>query len=167
MKNLNHYIAMYQKQLQIGDILVAYNELVKFMMKQIISLIKKLDSVYSFTGILHGYMDYTYFYFSNDFLKHKKLKLGLVLNHLDMKFEIWLVGNSKQVQKHYWELLKHSTWNSNLEVMPTYSIIEISIIDKPDFDDLTLLSKNIETQLIKQSSEIIDVFKHLPNILGI
>ena len=51
--------------------------------------------------------------------------------------------------------------------MPTYSIIEVSIIDKPDFDDLTLLSKNIETQLIKQSSEIIDVLKHLPNILGI
>ncbi len=114
MGNLNHYVAIYHKQLQKGDILVAYNELVKFMMKQRVRLIKKLDNLYSFTGILHGYMDYTYFYYSDDYLKHSKLKLGLVLNHLEMRFEIWLVGNTKQVQKHYWELLKDSRWNSPL-----------------------------------------------------
>ena len=45
---------------------------------------KKIES------IVKGYMDYTYFYFTNDYLKNQKLKLGLVLNHKEMRFEIWL-----------------------------------------------------------------------------
>jgi uncharacterized protein YheU (UPF0270 family) len=31
MKNLNHYVAIYKEQLNKGDILIAYNELVKFV----------------------------------------------------------------------------------------------------------------------------------------
>jgi hypothetical protein len=103
MKNLNHYVSIYKAQLDKGDILIAYNQLVKFVMKLRIDFIKSLSEQYSFTGILHGYMDYTYFYYSNDFLKgkKKKLKLGLVLNHSEMRFEIWLLGNTISIQKKY------------------------------------------------------------------
>ena len=92
MKNLNDVVAIYKEELHKGDIQVAYNELVKFIMSIRTELIKKVGIQYSFAGILHGYMDYTYFYYSNDFLKSKKLKLGIVLNHLEMRFEIWLFG---------------------------------------------------------------------------
>lgn len=101
MKNLNHYVKIYKQQLDKGDILIAYNELVKFVMILRVGFIKSLSEQYSFTGILHGYMDYTYFYYSNEFLKTKKLKLGLVLNHSEMRFEIWLLGNTISVQKKY------------------------------------------------------------------
>ena len=161
MKNLNHYVAIYKAQLDKGDILIAYNQLVKFVMKLRTDFIKSLSEQYSFTGILHGYMDYTYFYYSNDFLKHKKLKLGLVFNHLEMRFEIWLLGNKVNVQKEYWDLLKDSKWNKKRQEMPKYSILEAIIEDNPDFDNLSLLAKNIETQLIKESEEIIDVLKML------
>lgn len=161
MKNLNHYISIYKEQLEKGDILIAYNELVKFVMKLRIDFIKNLSEHYTFSGMLHGYMDYTYFYYTNNFLKSKKLKLGLVLNHLEMRFEIWLLGNTIAVQKKYWDLLKKSKWNKNKIEMPKYSILEVIIESKPDFDELLLLSQDIEKKLIDTSDEVIDSIKKL------
>ncbi len=145
MKNLNHYVAIYKEQLDKGDILIAYGQLVRFVMKLRVDFIKGLSDQYSFTGILHGYMDYTYFYYSNEFLKGKKLKLGLVLNHSEMRFEIWLLGNTIAVQKKYWSLLKTSKWNKDKNVMPKYSILEAILENEPDFDNLPLLSKRLKT----------------------
>lgn len=161
MKNLNHYVAIYKEQLNKGDILIAYNELVKFVMKLRVDFIKSLAEQYSFSGILHGYMDYTYFYYTNDMLKSKKLKLGLVLNHLEMRFEIWLLGNTKTVQKNYWDLLKHSKWNKDKIEMPKYSILEVVLEKEPDFDKLPLLSKKIENRLTEISEEIINAVEKL------
>lgn len=163
MKNLNQYVAVYQEQLKKGDILVAYNELVKFIMKLRSTFNKSLSNKFSFSGILHGYMDYTYFYYSNDFLKSKKLKLGLVLNHLEMRFEIWLLGNTIPIQKKYWDLLKTSKWNIDKKEMPKYSILEAVIENNPNFDDLPMLSENIEKKLIKVSDEIIAHLKNMSN----
>ncbi|MEL7118392.1 MAG: hypothetical protein AAFO07_03095 [Bacteroidota bacterium] len=161
MKSLNHYVAIYKEQLDKGDILIAYNQLVKFVMKLRVDFIKRLSEQYSFSGILHGYMDYTYFYYTNDFLKSKKLKLGLVLNHLEMRFEIWLLGNTVKTQKEYWELLKASKWNKDKDEMPKYSILEAVIENEPDFDDLPLLAATIEKRLINESEEIIGTLKLL------
>ncbi|MFD2561179.1 DUF7000 family protein [Aquimarina rubra] len=159
MKNLNHYVAIYKEQLDKGDILIAHNQLVKFVMKLRVDFIKSLSEQYSFTGILHGYMDYTYFYYSNNFLKRKKLKLGLVLNHSQMRFEIWLLGNTISIQKKYWDLLKESKWNKDRKKMPKYSILDAVIENKPDFDNLPLLSEKIKQKLVEQSDEIISEIK--------
>ncbi len=161
MKNLNHYVAIYKEQLNKGDILIAYNELVKFIMNLRVDFIKRLSKHYSFSGILHGYMDYTYFYYTNDFLKSKKLKLGLVLNHVEMRFEIWLLGNTKAVQKKYWNLLKESKWNKDKIEMPKYSVLEVIIEGQPDFDELPLLSQNIEKKMMEVSDEIINAINKL------
>ena len=161
MKNLNKYVAIYKEQLERGDILIAYNELVKFVMKLRTEFIKTLSDQYSFAGILHGYMDYTYFYYSNDFLKSKKLKLGLVLNHLEMRFEIWLLGNTIPNQKRYWELMKTTKWNKGRTEMPKYSILETTLVENPDFNNLDKLTEQIETKMIKASDEILDYLKTL------
>lgn len=161
MKNLNHYVALYKAQLEKGDILIAYNELVKFVMQLRTDCIKQLSEQYSFLGILHGYMDYTYFYYTNAYLKGKKLKLGLVLNHLEMRFEIWLLGNTKQVQNQYWTALKNTKWNEGRTEMPTYSIVEAVIDDEPDFDDLSALAQKLEDHLVRVSEEIINAVKAL------
>jgi hypothetical protein len=161
MENLNKYIAIYKEQLEKGDILIAYNKLVKFVMKLRTEFIKTLSDQYSFSGILHGYMDYTYFYYPNDFLKSKKLKLGLVLNHLEMRFEIWLLGNTIPNQKKYWELLKTAKWNKNKTEMPKYSILEAILVENPDFNNLNALTEQIENEMIKVSDEILDYLKTL------
>ncbi|MFK7920554.1 MAG: hypothetical protein AB8H47_01295 [Bacteroidia bacterium] len=161
MKNFNHYVSIYKEQLDKGDILIAYNGLVKFVMQLRTDFIKNLSERYAFSGILHGYMDYTYFYFTNEFLKSKKLKLGLVLNHLEMRFEIWLLGNTKDIQKSYWNALKESEWNKGRKEMPEYSILEIVIEKEPDFNDLRLLSQKIENKLIVISDEIVNAIENL------
>jgi hypothetical protein len=161
MKNLNHYVAIYKEQLDKGDILIAYNQLVKFVMEIRVNFIKNLSEQYTFTGILHGYMDYTYFYYSNEFLKTRKLKLGFVLNHLEMRFEIWLLGNTIAIQKKYWELLSASEWNKDKKEMPKYSILEAVIEDEPDFDDLRSLSEKIERLTIEESDKIVAELKKL------
>ena len=144
-----------------GDILIAYNELVKFVMKLRVDFIKRLSDEYSFAGILHGYMDYTYFYYSNDFLKSKNLKFGLVLNHLEMRFEIWLLGNTIPIQKKYWELLKTTKWNQGNTEMPKYSISETILVEDPDFNDLSTLTELIESKMSKVSDEILDYLKKI------
>ena len=160
-ENLNKYILIYQDQLKKGDILIAYNELVKYVMNLRIEFIKTLSEQYSFAGILHGYLDYTYFYYSNDFLKNRKLKLGLVLNHLEMKFEIWLIGNTKSIQQKYWELSKKTKWNKNKDEMPQYSIIEATLVESPDFNNLDKLTEKIKSEMIKTSDEILGYLKTL------
>ena len=130
-------------------------------MKLRTDFIKSHSDQYTFAGILHGYMDYTYFYYSNDFLKSKKLKLGLVLNHLEMRFEIWLLGNTIPNQKKYWELLKTTKWNKDTTEMPKYSILETTLVENPDFNNVNALTKQIEAKMVKVSSEILDYLKTL------
>ncbi len=161
MKDLNHYVSIYKEQLEKGDILIAYNALVKFVMQLRVDFIKELSDRYSFSGMLHGYMDYTYFYYTNDYLKSKKLKLGLVLNHLEMRFEIWLLGNTKNIQKTYWEAFKDSHWNEGRTEMPEYSILEVVVDADPDFNDLSALSKALEGKLITVSDSIIQAVEEL------
>lgn len=161
MENLNKYISIYKEQLKKGDILIAYNELVKFVMKLRTDFIKSLSHHYSFTGILNGYLDFTYFYYSNDFLKSKKLKFGLILNHVEMRFEVWLLGNTKPIQQKYWELSKNTKWNKDKTEMPKYSILESIIVKDPDFDNLDKLIEQIETQMMKASDEVLDYLKTL------
>jgi hypothetical protein len=64
MKNLNDVITIYKEELHKGDILIAYNELVRFVMSIRTDFSKKLDHLYSFAKKIHGYMDYSYFYYS-------------------------------------------------------------------------------------------------------
>lgn len=159
MKSLNESVQIYKAELEKGDILIAYNALVKFVMKLRTDFIKDMSADYSFAGILHGYMDFTYFYYSNDFLKKRKLKFALVLNHLEMRFEIWLLGNTIQVQKAFWKQLRRSKWNKDKTEMPSYSALEAIIVSSPDFNDLESLQKEISEQVIKISKEIIKMIE--------
>lgn len=161
MDNLNKHIAIYKEQLNRGDIVIAYNALVKFVMKLRVDLSKKHQKIYAFSTILHGYMDYTYFYYSNDFLKSKQLKFGLVLNHLHMQFELWLLGNTISVQKQYWQLLKATKWSADKPVMPKYAILEVTLVETPDFNNLNVLAEQITTRMTNVSSEILDNIKTL------
>ena len=156
MKDLNKNASKYKEILNEGIIQEAYASLVKFVIKLSTTLGKNLSDKYSVGNVFQGYMDYTYFYYSNDFLKNRKLKLGLVLNHERMNFEIWLLGQTIPVQNRYWEHFKSTKWNINRTTKPKYSILETTIIDKPNFNDLGLLAKEIENNICKVSDEIIE-----------
>jgi hypothetical protein len=153
--NLNTSVDAYKQQLDIGDIQVAYSSLVKFVMRLKTRFSKTQKDRFSFTGIFQGYMDYTYFYFANEFCRERKLKFGLVLNHEDMRFEVWLLGQTKDLQERYWNLLKPTGWIQG-EAIPKYSIFEHILIENPDFDDLDALSETIEEGLVSITDRILE-----------
>ena len=152
-KKLNYFIAAYKELLKNGDVQVAYTELVKFVQKLKTVFSKDLSETYSVGNVFQGYMDYTYFYLSNDYLKGKKLKLGLVFNHNHVRFEAWLLGQTKDIQEKYWKLLNNTKWISGSE-MPQYSIFEVILVDNPDFDDLDTLTENIKNKLVSVAEDI-------------
>jgi hypothetical protein len=152
-KDLNYFISAYKELLKDGDIQVAYAELVKYVQKLKTAFSKDLGDTYSVGNVFQGYMDYTYFYLSNDFLKDKKLKLGLVFNHNHVRFEAWLLGQTKDVQENYWKLLKNTKWINGSE-MPQYSIFEVILVDNPDFNDLDTLTENIKNKLVSVAEDI-------------
>ncbi len=159
MKDFNHYVDKYKEQLDKGDIQVAYVGLIKYVTRLCTALSNNLSESYTFGSPFQGYMDYTYFYYSNDFLKKRKLKMGLVLNHSKMQFEIWLLGQTIPIQEKYWEYFKYLKWNKDRPTRPQYSILETVLIDRPNFNDLEKLSKKIENKLTSITDEIIEDIK--------
>lgn len=159
MKDLNHYVDIYKEQLKKGHIQEAYVGLVKYVTRLGTTLSKNLSERYWFGNLFQGYMDYTYFYYSNDLLKKRKLKMGLVLNHTKMQFEIWLLGQTIPIQEKYWQYFKTTKWNKDRTTKPQYSILETTLIEKPNFNDLDTLSKQIEDKLILITEEIIQDIK--------
>jgi hypothetical protein len=159
MKDLNYFVDKYKEQLDKGDIQEAYVGLVKYVTRLGTNLSNNLTDTYSFGSIFQGYMDYTYFYYTNDFLKKRKLKMGLVLNHTKMQFEIWLLGQTIPIQEKYWDYFKSTKWNKERTTRPQYSILETVLIDKPNFNDLEKLTKEIEERLMLVTNEILQDIK--------
>lgn len=159
-KNLNSYVATYKELLQKGDVQIAYAELVKYVQKLKSSFTKEFSGEYSVGNVFQGYMDYTYFYLSSDYLKGRSLKLGVVLNHSEAKFEIWLLGQTKDVQRKYWHLLKNSKWVKGTEI-PQYSIFDATLIENPNFDDLDKLTDDLKKKVVALSNEIVASIKQV------
>ncbi len=160
-KSLNDYIAVYKGLLEQGDIQIAYENLRKYVMALKAHLSKKAADKYSFGNVSPGYMDFTYFPFFNDFLRSKKLRFGIVLNHQKMRFELWLMGQNAEDQVNYWELLKHTKWNKDRFVMPRYSVLEAILIEEPDFNNLDVLTDEITIRAIDIAEEIQDFIKNI------
>lgn len=129
-------------------------------LKTHLSKVQSKDFV--FGNVFQGYMDYTYFYFFNDFLRERKLRFGIVLNHEKMRFELWLMGQNTEVQSKYWDLLKQTKWNEKQASKPKYSELEVVLVENPDFDDLDTLTAKIEKEVAYYSEEIIDFLKNHP-----
>ena len=115
-KDLKQLVSIYKKQLEKGEVQVAYAELIKYVQSLKTLFSNEMGKEYSFGNVFPGYMDYTYFYITNDYLKKNKLKLGLVLNHKTLNFEVWLFGQTKAVQKKYWDKLKNTKWVKDKEI---------------------------------------------------
>lgn len=154
-KSLNDYIKNYKVELDKGDIQIAYEQLLKYVMTLKVCFQKMQPDDFTFGNVYLGFMDYTYFYFFNDFLRSKKLRFGIVLNHSEMQFELWLLGQNAEVQNRYWELLKTTKWNAGQTAKPKYAILEAVLIENPDFNDLDALSDKIGAAAQSTIREII------------
>lgn len=93
--------------------------------------------------VAFGYLDYTYFYFTDAYLKSKNLKFAMVLNHQKMQMELWLAGRTREIQKKYWQLMKNTRWIHGAEEMPEYAVLEVVLENRIDFGDKEHMTQNI------------------------
>lgn len=152
-KSLNARISAYKEAFASGEIQKTYQDLVGIVQNLRTDFSKIYIGEYSVANVLHGYIDFTYFYLQNDYLKKKKLKLAIVLNHHQAHFELWLLGQTKDVQTGYWEKLKGTKW-VNENAMPEWSIFEIVMLANPDFDNTEKLSESIHNSFRVLSKDI-------------
>jgi len=162
MKSLNDSIIEYKKQLDKGEIQVAYRGLMEYM-TGLKNYFKNRYPHFLISGNLyHGYMDMTYFALFPEELKKRKLKIAIVLIHDKMKIEIWLSGVNKEVQTRYWNLLKEK--NLKNYTMPgtlkgSDSIIEYTLAENPDFSDPEALTGQIELKAIEFIEDISELIR--------
>lgn len=157
-KSLNSRIPAYKAAFSSGELQKTYQDLVGIVQNLRTEFSKKYKSEFSIANVLHGYIDFTYFYLQNDYLKKKKLKFAIVFNHKNANFELWLLGQTKDVQILYWRKLREVKW-VNKEVMPEYSIFEAPLLLAPVFDSSTKLSKTIHSQFETLSQEIFNTLE--------
>ncbi len=157
-KSLNIQVLAYKKALESGEVQETYQRLVGIIQSLRGEFSKKYKGEFSVASILHGYIDFTYFYLQNDYLKSNQLKLAIVLNHQQANFELWLLGQTKDVQVNYWKKLKDVAWVNECS-MPEYSIFEVPLLEHPDFDNLDQLSTSVHKAFESLSCEIFAVLK--------
>ena len=158
VKGINPRISAYKEAFASGEIQKTYQSLVGIVQNIKTEFAKIYEGAFSVANVLHGYIDFTYFYLQNDFLKEKKLKFAIVFVHQHAHFELWLLGQTKDVQIRYWEKLRGLRW-VNSEAMPKYSIFEISLLTDPDFDDSKKLTESIHNAFGSLSQEILNTLE--------
>ena len=156
MVPMNEDINEYRQQLDKGIIQKAYRELMAYIMDLRTHFARKYPD-YAPGNLYYGYMDMTYFPLFPPALKSKKLKIAVVLIHENMRFEAWLSGFNKQIQKQYWELFKARDWNKyHLPSTTTGadSILEYTLVANLDFNDLDILTRQIETSALQFIADV-------------
>lgn len=160
MNSLNKSVQQYTNLLKQGDIREAYKGLIEYMMHLRIYLQGRHPDFNVSGSIYQGYMDMTYFSFTPAPLISKRLKVALVYIHEKARFEVWLSGYNKTVQKDYWVWFRKIGW-SKYGIPSTIAgidaIIEHVLVDKPDFDNLDALTQQLEQKTLNFINDIIDV----------
>ena len=147
MALFQEHMADYKNQLQKGSIQKAYQGLMAYTRDLRSHLENQYPDHHVPSNIYYGYMDMTYFSFFPGSLKERNLKAGIVFQHEEFRFEVWLFGVNKKVQSKYWQMIKDSSWEK-YDLSPTPKsfdhIIRHVLIEDPDFSDLDALTEKIE-----------------------
>ncbi len=136
----------FHEQLRNGAIQRAYKGLLSYIMGLRTHFKNKYPD-FSVSALYQGYMDMTYFAISPPSLKQRNLKIAIVFNYEASRFEAWLSGKNRKVNRQYWELLKDRKWSEYRIVTPAKgvdSIIEYDIAQGFDLSDSDALTANIE-----------------------
>ena len=152
MESFHESMTEYRKQLAKGAIQVAYRGLMDHFHALRRHFKTKYPNHIVSGSVYYGYMDMTYFSFFPQSLKRRRLKVAIVFLHEAFRFEVWLVGNNRTVQKQYWELFTTSDWKKYHIATPAKgvdAILDHIVIDNPDFRDLNALITQIEQGTIQ------------------
>ncbi|NDW08526.1 hypothetical protein [Dysgonomonas sp. 520] len=150
MKSFNDYVNVYREQLAIGDVKIAYKHLLEFLVLLRGHFANKYPKDYICGHVYQGYMDMSFFTFTPEALRNRKLKITVIFNHEKICFEIWLTGQSKQIQDEYWQMLKKKRQRKyKLPAKPDRFILEKMLVEEPNFNNLETLTEEIDENVMK------------------
>lgn len=141
--------------MELGNVPMAYKGFLKYMMALRSHFKNKYPTEFKIGNFYQGYMAMNYFSLTPKSLKNEKLKIGLVFNHEKIRFEIWLVGQNKKIQKKYWDLFNGSDWHKyQISKTPQDSIIEHVLVENPGFHQMDSLTEKIKNRTIAFKNDI-------------
>ena len=146
MQSINKDMQEFSRQLEKGSIQRAYRALIAYMMG-LRKHFKNNLAGNTVSGLYQGFMDMTYFALFPPALKQRKLKMAIVFNYEAFRFEAWLAGGNREVQRQYWELFKDSQWPEYRVVRPAKgidSILECDLATDFDLNNPDALTASIE-----------------------
>ena len=150
MQSINQDMQEFRRQLEKGTIQRAYRALIAYMMGLRKHFSNNLAG-YTVSGLYQGFMDMTYFALFPPTLKQRNLKMAIVFNYEAFRFEAWLAGGNREIQRQYWELFKDSQWPEYRVVRPAKgidSILECDLATDFDLDDPDDLTGSIEKDVV-------------------
>ncbi len=158
-ETLSQNITEYKRQMELGNVPKAYKGLMEYMM-DLRTHFKNNFTEYAIGSFYQGYMDMTYFPVAPIILKERKLKLAIVFDHSKTRFEIWLSGQNRKIQNEYLDLFKQKGLNKDYTITKNPdSIIELVVVENPNFKDLDKLTTVIEKALVKFTTDITNVLE--------
>ena len=152
MESFHESMLEYSRQLEKGAIKEAYRGLMEYINTLKVYLKKKYPDYVVSGSVYYGFMDMTYFSFTPESIKQHKLKTAIVFIHDTFRFEVWLAGNNRTVQREYWKLFREREWKKYHIATPAKgvdAILDHVLIDTPDFRDLDSLTEQIERGTLK------------------
>ena len=151
MSSFDEDMKEFKKQLEKGAVKSAYRGLMDYIMSLRTHFKNKYPDYFVSGSVYQGYMDMTYFSLVPESFKRRKLKIAVVFVYDTFTFEVWLAGYNKKVQTKYYNQIKKANWAKYR--MPTTkgadSIIEQTLANNPNFNNLNELTKQIETGTAK------------------
>lgn len=111
MHDLHSDLLSFQQQLQAGSLQNAYRALLGYMLK-LRTHFKDAYPQFAVSGLYQGYLDMTYFAIFPPELKRRDLKIAIVFNYSEFRFEAWLAAANRQVQRKVWELFRQGDWGA-------------------------------------------------------
>lgn len=151
MQSVQAEISEFRRQLASGVIQKAYRILPGYM-RDLRAYFRKRYPDHTVSGLYQGYPDMTCFAIVPPSLKHRSLKIAIVFNCEAFRFEAWLAGTNRQVQRRYWELFRDSVWTEYRVVTPSTgvdAIVECILAEDVDFGDPDSLTKRIEKKSVE------------------
>ncbi len=150
MHSIREDLEEFRALLEKGSVQKAYRALISYMMGLRTHFKNNLAGS-TVSGLYQGYMDMTYFALFPSSLRHRNLKITIVFNYDAFRFEAWLAGRNREVQRKYWELFKDGQWPEYRVATPAKgvdSILECDLASDFDLGDHEALTSVIETTTV-------------------
>lgn len=157
MHTLSEDMGELRRLLEQGSLRHAYRGLMSYMQSLRMHCKTQRLAVSAVSALYQGFMDMTYFALFPPALEPHGLKIAIVFDWDDFRFEAWLAARNREIQRRYWELCKERPWPGYRLVTPAKgvdSILECDLAPDFDLDDPETLTSAIETTTVAFIAEI-------------